>query len=77
MPKNQFERMMFALITVVITVHAYVFYSLYVVNGSFFMQKYVGRFLKTASCFSKIRHFPYATMNEINYKGNSRIGGRT
>ena len=38
MPKNQFERMMFALITVVITVHAYVFYSLYVVNGSFFMQ---------------------------------------
>ena len=29
---------MFALITVVITVHAYVFYSLYVVNGSFFMQ---------------------------------------
>lgn len=34
MPKNQFQRMMFALITVVITVHAYVFYSLYVVNGS-------------------------------------------
>ena len=38
MPKNQFERMMFALITVVITVHAYVFYSLYVVNGSFFLK---------------------------------------
>lgn len=33
MPKNQFERMMFALITVIITVHAYVFYSLYVING--------------------------------------------
>lgn len=36
MPKNQFQRMMFALITVIITVHAYVFYSLYVVNGDFF-----------------------------------------
>lgn len=29
--------MMFALITVIITVHAYVFYSLYVVNGSLLM----------------------------------------
>ncbi len=37
MPKTQFQRMMFALITVVITVHAYVFYSLYVVNGSTLM----------------------------------------
>ncbi len=34
MPKNQFQRMVFAFITVVITVHGYVFYSLYVVNGS-------------------------------------------
>jgi len=34
MPKNQFQRIVFAFITVVITVHAYVFYSLYVVNGS-------------------------------------------
>lgn len=38
MPKNQFQRMIFALITVVITVHAYVFYSLYVVNGNTLMQ---------------------------------------
>lgn len=38
MPRNQFQRMMFALITVVITVHAYVFYSLYVVNGPLLMQ---------------------------------------
>lgn len=38
MPKNNFQRMMFALITVVITVHAYVFYSLYVVNGSLLME---------------------------------------
>ena len=38
MPKNQFQRMIFALITVIITVHAYVFYSLYVVNGSILMQ---------------------------------------
>ena len=37
MPENQFQRMMFALITVVITVHAYIFYSLYVVNGSLLM----------------------------------------
>lgn len=33
MPKNKFERTVFAFITVLITVHAYVFYSLYVVNG--------------------------------------------
>ena len=33
MPRNQFQRMIFALITVIITVHGYVFYSLYVVNG--------------------------------------------
>ena len=38
MPKNQFQRMVFAFITVVITVHAYVFYSLYVVNGSTLME---------------------------------------
>ena len=37
MPKNQFERMIFALITVIITVHGYVFYSLYVVNGNTLM----------------------------------------
>ena len=38
MPRNQFERMMFALMTVIITVHAYVFYSIYVVNGSTLME---------------------------------------
>lgn len=38
MPRNQFERMMFALMTVIVTVHAYVFYSLYVVNGSALME---------------------------------------
>ena len=37
MPQNRFQRMIFALITVVITVHAYVFYSLYVINGNTFM----------------------------------------
>lgn len=37
MPKNQFQRMIFALITVIITVHGYVFYSLYVVNGNILM----------------------------------------
>ena len=34
MPRNQIQRMFFAFVTVLITVHAYVFYSLYVVNGS-------------------------------------------
>ncbi len=38
MPRNQFQRMIFALITVLITVHAYVFYSLYVVNGNALME---------------------------------------
>lgn len=38
MPRNQLQRMIFALITVVITVHAYVFYSLYVINGGMFME---------------------------------------
>ena len=37
MPKNQFQRTVFALITVIITVHCYVFYSLYVVNGQSIM----------------------------------------
>lgn len=37
MPRNQFQRMVFALLTVLITVHAYVFYSLYVVNGDILM----------------------------------------
>ena len=37
MPQNKFQKLMFALITVIITVHAYVFYSLYVVNGSTLM----------------------------------------
>jgi len=38
MPRNQFQRMVFAFITVVITVHAYAFYSLYVIHGNMFMQ---------------------------------------
>lgn len=38
MPRNRFERMMFALMTVIVTVHGYVFYSLYVVNGSLLME---------------------------------------
>ena len=37
MPQNQFQRMVFAFLTVLITVHAYVFYSLYVVNGGTLM----------------------------------------
>ena len=37
MPQNKFQKLMFALITVIITVHAYVFFSLYVVNGGTLM----------------------------------------
>lgn len=37
MPQNQFQRMIFALLTVIITVHGYVFYSLYVINGNILM----------------------------------------
>lgn len=38
MPRNQFQRMFFAFVTVLITVHAYVFFSLYVVNGNMLME---------------------------------------
>lgn len=38
MPKNQFQRMVFAFLTVIVTVHAYVFFSLYVVNGNTLME---------------------------------------
>jgi hypothetical protein len=38
MPRNLFQRTIFALMTVIITVHAYVFYSLYVINGSILME---------------------------------------
>ena len=34
MPRNQFQRFIFALLSVIFTVHGYVFYSLYVVNGT-------------------------------------------
>lgn len=37
MPKSSFQRKIFALLTVIVTVHAYVFFSLYVVNGSTLM----------------------------------------
>ena len=38
MPRNLFQRTIFALMTVIVTVHAYVFYSLYVINGSILME---------------------------------------
>ncbi|MCD7818814.1 MAG: hypothetical protein LUH07_07160 [Lachnospiraceae bacterium] len=38
MPKNQFERIIFAFLTVLVTVHGYVFYSLYVINGATLME---------------------------------------
>ena len=39
MPQTRFQRAMFALLTVIVTVHAYVFYSLYVVNGATLMDR--------------------------------------
>ena len=38
MPQNKFQQMVFAFITVLITVHAYVFYSVYVINGETIME---------------------------------------
>jgi hypothetical protein len=38
MPRNQFQRVIFALLSVVVTVHGYVFYSLYVINGPTLME---------------------------------------
>ena len=38
MPTTNFQRKIYALITVIITVHAFVFYSLYVINGTALMQ---------------------------------------
>lgn len=38
MPRNKFQKTVFAFITVVITVHAYVFYSLYVIHGEMFKE---------------------------------------
>ncbi len=38
MPTTNFQRKIYALITVIITVHAFVFYSLYVINGNTLMQ---------------------------------------
>ena len=37
MPTTHFQRVIFALLSVIFTVHGYVFYSLYVVNGSTLM----------------------------------------
>ncbi len=37
MPKSKIQKMIFALLTVIVTVHGYVFYSLYVVNGQTLM----------------------------------------
>lgn len=38
MPKTRAQKLFFAFVTVLITVHAYVFYSLYVLNGSLFTE---------------------------------------
>lgn len=38
MPQTKSQRAIFALLTVFITVHAYVFFSLYVIHGASFMQ---------------------------------------
>lgn len=42
MPKNQFQKAIFALLTVIVTVHAYVFYSIYVIHGTTFISNVPG-----------------------------------
>ncbi len=37
MPQSKAQQALFALLTVIVTVHAYVFFSLYVINGSTFI----------------------------------------
>lgn len=37
MPRNKKEKAVFAFLTVLVTVHAFVFYNLYVINGDFLM----------------------------------------
>lgn len=38
MPRNLSQKMFFAFVTVLVTVHAYVFYSLYVIHGGTFIE---------------------------------------
>lgn len=42
MPKTQFQRAIFALLTVIVTVHAYIFYSIYVIHGNTFIANVSG-----------------------------------
>lgn len=60
MPQNQAQRAFFAFVTVLVTVHAYVFYSLYVVNGSILME---------------INHAP-SVIKAINHQGGVYMLGR-
>lgn len=54
MPRNQFQRMVFAFITVLITVHAYVFYSLCILNGAAFIQSASALGVRTSSVIEAI-----------------------
>ena len=38
MPQNKAQRVLFAPLTLAVTVHAYVFFSLYVINGNAFIE---------------------------------------
>lgn len=55
MPRTQFQRTVFALFSVIITVHAYVFYSLYVVNGAAFLAQTAAQGVRTTSVLEAIR----------------------
>ena len=54
MPQSKLQRFIFALMTVVITVHAYVFYSLYVINGSTFIENAAYAGVNTTSVIAAI-----------------------
>ena len=54
MPQTKLQRFIFALMTVLITVHAYVFYSLYVINGSTFIENAAYAGVTTTSVIAAI-----------------------
>ena len=66
MPRNQFQRMVFAFLTVLVTVHGYVFYSLYVVNGNTLMPAVRNKFSSFITSIAFSRFYPVIHFSQIN-----------
>lgn len=66
MPRNQFQRAIFALLAVIVTVHAYVFYSLYVVNGSTLLEFYIKFYGAAAFCVSSVFYLLFSESRYIS-----------